>query len=500
MTMQSGVLFERFEQAEQARELALFGVSLLSRNDSVSYGDLRFTTLVTRSLSVKNGDVDRVTDNDDRGFGVRLVADGAWGFAASNELTEEAVARAVLRAVEVAKTSAALGGRRVELCEIEPVVADHVEAVAEDPLAVPLGRSLDLMVRASERMTGVSPKVKVASAQMDFSGHGRLFASTEGSLIRQYWHQTGGEISATAIDGDGLQVRSWPASMGGNHVRGGYEFIGAMDFPGQAGRVAGEAVELLSAPPCPVGVTDLVIDSSQMALQIHESCGHPTELDRVIGDEISLAGGSFLGLEKRGRFRYGSPLVNIVADATVPGALGSFAYDDEGVPGARFHLVRDGLFTGYLASRETAAMVGLERSNGTMRADGWGNFPLIRMTNINLEPGAGTLEDLVADVKQGVYVETNRSWSIDDLRLNFQFGTELGREIRNGKLGGLLRNPVYTGVTPQFWGSCDGIAGPGDWQVWGIPNCGKGEPLQTAHVGHGASPARFRGVQVGVDS
>ncbi len=499
MKQRPGPQSDGADHDELARQLALFGVSLLQRNHNVSYGDIRFTSRTERSLSVKNGEMDRVTDSEDSGFGVRLLAGGSWGFAAASELSEEAVARAVVQAVEVARTSSALGGRTVELCQAEAVVADHEEPVAENPLEVPLDVPLDLMVRVSEQMMQVSPSIKVASAHMDFSGHGRLFASTEGSLIRQRWFQTGGELAATAIERDQVQVRSWPASMGGNHVRGGYEFIHLLDFPAHAERVASEAAELLTAPPCPAGVTDLVVDSSQMALQIHESCGHPVELDRVIGDEISLAGGSFLGLEKQGRFRYGSPLVNIVADATLPGALGTFAYDDEGVPGARFHLVREGLFTGYLASRETASVLGLQRSNGTMRADSWRNFPLIRMTNISLEPGEGSLEDLVAGVKRGVYVETNRSWSIDDQRLNFQFGMELAREIRDGKLGGLLRNPIYSGVTPHFWAACDGIAGPEAWQVWGIPNCGKGEPLQVAHVGHGSSPARFRNVQVGVN-
>lgn len=500
MSQRSGLESDGADQDALARDLALFGVSLLRRHNDVSYGDLRFTSLTERTLAVKNGEVDRVTDGEDRGFGVRLLAGGSWGFAATSEMTEEAVARAVVRAVEVAKTCATLGGRTVELCGTEAVVADHEVPAAENPLAVPLDQPLDLMVRVTEGMMRVSPQVKLAALRMFFSGHGRLFASTEGSLIRQRWFQTGGELVATAIEGDQVQVRSYPASMGGNHVKGGYEYIRRLDFPAQAERVAGEATELLSAPPCPAGVTDLVVDSSQMALQIHESCGHPVELDRVIGDEISLAGGSFLGLEKQGRFVYGSPRVNIVADATLPDALGSFAWDDEGVPGSRFHLVRDGLFTGYLVSRETAPVLGLERSNGTMRADSWRNFPLIRMTNINLEPGEGSLEDLVAGVKRGVYVETNRSWSIDDLRLNFQFGMELAREIRNGKLGGLMRNPIYSGVTPQFWASCDGIAGPEAWQVWGIPNCGKGEPLQVAHVGHGTSPARFRNVQLGVKS
>jgi TldD protein len=201
--------------------------------------------------------------------------------------------------------------------------------------------------------------------------------------------------------------------------------------------------------------------------------------------------------EKLGNFRYGSEVVNITADATVQGGLGSFGYDDEGVPAQRTYLVKDGIFVGYLTSRETASRFG-QRSNGTMRADGWSNIPLIRMTNINLEPGEWDLEDLIADTDEGMYMEMNKSWSIDDKRLNFQFGTEIAYEIKKGKQGGLLKNATYAGMTPQFWASCDAICNEEYWDVWGTPNCGKGQPSQSAHVGHGASIARFRNVQVGV--
>ena len=230
---------------------------------------------------------------------------------------------------------------------------------------------------------------------------------------------------------------------------------------------------------------------------MHESCGHPVELDRVLGTEASFAGTSFLTLEKLGRFHYGSEQVNLVADATVPGALGSFAYDDEGVPGQRTEIVREGLFCGYLSSRETAAQIEGD-SSGAMRADGWNRLPLIRMTNINLEPGDWTLDELIADTKRGLFLGTNTSWSIDDQRLNFQFGTEVAYRIEDGELGELMRNATYTGVTPQFWGSCDAVCDADHWQVWGVPNCGKGEPMQTARVGHGVAPARFRDVRVGV--
>ncbi|MDQ3855868.1 MAG: TldD/PmbA family protein, partial [Chloroflexota bacterium] len=198
-----------------------------------------------------------------------------------------------------------------------------------------------------------------------------------------------------------------------------------------------------------------------------------------------------------GSYRYGSEHVTIVADGTLPGGLGTFGYDDEGVPAQRVPVIERGILVNYLTDRQSAAQLD-QRSNGTGRADGWGRIPLVRMTNLNLQPGEWSFEDLIADTDDGIYMETNRSWSIDDRRLNFQFGTEIAWEIRRGKLGRMLKNPTYTGITPQFWGSCDAVGNRDTWKVWGTPNCGKGQPMQIAHVGHGASPARFRNVRVGV--
>ena len=241
----------------------------------------------------------------------------------------------------------------------------------------------------------------------------------------------------------------------------------------------------------------LIIDSPQLALQVHESCGHPIELDRVLGMEASFAGTSFLTLDKLDSLRYGSEIVNMEADATVPGGLGTFGFDDEGVAAQKVPIVTEGRFVGYLTSRETAPIIG-RRSMGSSRASGWNVIPLIRMTNVNLRPGsAGSLDDLIADTSDGLFVSTNLSWSIDDRRLNFQFGTEIGWLIKDGRLTQMVKNPTYTGITPQFWGSCDAICSEPAWQLWGVPNCGKGEPMQTHGVGHGAAPARFRGVQVG---
>ncbi|MEA3404008.1 MAG: TldD/PmbA family protein, partial [Armatimonadota bacterium] len=271
-----------------------------------------------------------------------------------------------------------------------------------------------------------------------------------------------------------------------------------LELAEHAPRVAAEARQLIDAPACPSGRMDLILGRGQLALQLHESCGHPIELDRVLGTEASFAGTSFLTPEKLGSFRYGSDIVTITADATIPGGLGSFAYDDEGVPSQRSMIVSDGIFTGYLTSRETAAQLGLPGSNGCMRADGWARLPLIRMTNINLEPGDTPREEIIASTERGILMEDNLSWSIDDRRLNFQFGCEIGWLIEDGEIAGMVRNPTYTGITPEFWRSCDAVADEDSWTVWGLPNCGKGEPGQIAHVGHGVSAARFRGVQVGV--
>jgi TldD protein len=314
-------------------------------------------------------------------------------------------------------------------------------------------------------------------------------------------------VVATAVDSEAgeVQKRSYPNSFGRDQRAEGWEAILAMDLPGNAERIGNEAVALLSAKPCPSGVTTVILGPTQMALQIHESCGHPIELDRVFGSEASYAGTSFLTPEKLNALRYGSELVNITADATTPGGLGTFGWDDEGVPAQRVPIVRDGIFCGYLTSRETAQQLreivgdeAPESSGGAMRADGWGRVPLVRMTNVNLEPGDWEFDDLVADTDDGIYMEVNKSWSIDDKRLNFQFGTEIAYEIKGGQLGAMLKNATYTGITPQFWASCDAICNENHWRAWGTANCGKGQPGQTAHTGHGTAAARFRNVRVGI--
>ena len=324
----------------------------------------------------------------------------------------------------------------------------------------------------------------------------KWFVSSQGHRISQHLVECGGGLDATAVGETETQRRSYPQAFG-QYQTGGYEVIRRFDLPGHAERVASEAVALLSAPECPEATTDLVLESSQLALQIHESVGHAIELDRILGWEAAFAGTSFLELPRLGSLAYGSALMNITADATLPGALGTFGYDDEGTPAQRVDIVKEGRWVGVLSGRDSAALAGLP-PGGMVRGDGYNRLPMVRMTNVGLLPGESSLDEIIAATDEGVLMATNRSWSIDDKRLNFQFGCEIAWEIRNGRLGRMLKNPTYTGITPQFWGSLDMLAGGAEWIHWGVPNCGKGQPLQTARTGHSAAPGRFRNVRVGV--
>lgn len=459
-----------------------------------SYADIRIERRRHQVVSVKNGSLDGVSDDRSQGFGVRALVNGSWGFASSSRLEPSEIDRVARLAVDIARASNLATRQPINLGAPIKSIGVYLTPAIRDPFAVSLDEKLAVLMAADEAMRR-APGIAIAESSVDCLRIEKTFASTEGSYVEQTLVETGGGIEATAVNEHDLQKRSYPNSFGRQQGTMGFEMIEAMDLPGNGERIATEAVQLLTAAPCPDGRMTIILDATQTALQVHESCGHAIELDRVFGMEASYAGTSFLTTEKRPGFQYGSEHVNIVADATVPGALGTFGFDDEGVPAQRTVIVENGIFKNYITSRETAARLG-EASNGTMRASGWNRIPLIRMTNINLEPGPWKFEDLIADTDDGLYLQTNKSWSIDDKRLNFQFGTEIAWRIRNGKLAEMIRNPSYAGITPEFWGSCDAVCR--DWNVWGTPNCGKGQPSQTAHVGHGAAPARFRNVRVGV--
>jgi TldD protein len=461
-----------------------------------SYADGRVVADDSESITVRNQEMEGIDRSSSLGVGVRVLVDGYWGFAATARLEAAELERTARLAVEIARAAARLPMEPIRLADVEPATGTWHSPMQEDPFNVPLEEKVALLMEATRRMQGVDG-LAFAEGGIDLYRRRTWLATSEGTAVEQTTVHSGAGIEATALGEGELQRRSFPNSFRGHIAAAGWEHIQKLGLIEEAERTATEAVELLRAPECPSGVTTLVLDSGQVELQIHESIGHPVELDRVLGMEESYAGSSFVRPEDRGRLRYASDLVSITADASLPGGLGSFGWDDEGVPAQSTPIIVDGIFQDFISSRETASRIGVP-SSGAMRADGWQNLPLIRMTNISIEPREGTLADIIGDTKDGVFMSTNTSWSIDDHRVNFQFGCEIAWRIKDGRLTQMYRNPNYTGITTEFWGSCDAVGGREDWTLWGTPNCGKGQPGQTARVGHGAAPARFRDVQLGV--
>jgi TldD protein len=459
------------------------------------YADARVVLRRNQLVTTKNGEIEQLVDSESEGIGVRVLVAGAWGFACDRRLASAGARGAALRACAFAR--AAAGRHERTLTPVEPQTGSHTTPVERDPFGVSIAEKVEHCLRADERLAG--PDVIVRQAMARAQREHKFLLSSDGAEVEQELTECGAGIDCAAARDGVYQVRSYPSAHVGSSAQGGWEVVDAIELEREAPRVAEEAAALLRADPCPAAVTTVVIDGDQVALQVHESVGHPTELDRIYGTEAAYAGTSFLKAEDLGSLRYGSEHMNVTSDPTTPGGLGTFGFDDEGVAAVRRPVVERGILTGFIDSRETAARLG-SGQGGSMRADGWNRMPLVRMTNLHLEPGEGTLEDLLADVDDGVYMATNKSWSIDDKRLNFQFGTQIAWEIKRGKLGRMLRDATYTGITPQFWGKLDAVAGPDLWRLYGLTNCGKGQPGQGAHVSHGAAPARFRDVQIGVQA
>jgi TldD protein len=465
-----------------------------------SFADVRIVNQRSRALTTKNGKVGSATDAESMGMNVRVLADGAWGFAASEDLSRSAVEATAARAVEIARASAQVKQQDVRLAPEKSVTAEWTTPHTIDPFSISVEQNIDLLLHVDSELRAVAG-ITLAETNLNFTREEQWFLSSEGSDIHQTKYSTGAGYAAYAFAGNQIQKRSYPNSFGGQWQNKGFELVEELQLVQNARRIAEEAVALHHSDQCPEGTFDLILDSSQLGLQIHESIGHPIELDRVLGMEANFAGTSFLTLDKLRTLRYGSEMVNVVADARQehgPG-LGTFGFDDEGVPAQCTPIITNGLFTGYLSSRDTAHAIGENRSGGTLRAEGWNRLPMIRMTNISLLPGEKplSLEQLIASTDHGILMQTNRSWSIDDKRYNFQFGCEIGWEIKHGNRVRMVKNPSYSGITTEFWNSLDAICSRDEWTLWGTPNCGKGQPQQVMGTGHGAAPARFRNIKVG---
>ncbi|MFO0705853.1 MAG: TldD/PmbA family protein [Nitrospira sp.] len=460
-------------------------------SSGAEYGDIRIVHSMSQTIRGEDRRIASVREAEDTGFGVRVLYHGAWGFAASSILSLEEVPRVTDLAVEIAKGSASIAVDKVVLAR-EPVHRDRiVTPVRVDPFTVPLQQKTDLLLATMERLQQQAGVVR-SSAGIWARRDRKLFASTEGTRLDFDLLASSGDCTATALYDGRFASRSFNTPQ----LRRGYELIEDAELLTRASRLAREAVEKVRAPAVDAGRYDLVLDPEHLSLTMHESCGHPSELDRALGYEANYAGTSFLTTDKRGPFRYGSPHVNLVADNTESETLAATGYDDDGVACQKWDIVRDGLFVGYCTNREVAPKIGESRSRGSNRADSWGSVPIVRIANIGLEPGTTTLDQLLADVKRGIYIEGHGSYSIDQRRYNFQFGGDAFWLIENGRRTYMLRDVIYHGITPEFWNSCDGVADRSHRQRYGFITCGKGQPGQSGWMTHPASHARFRQVQV----
>jgi TldD protein len=468
-------------------ELALKRITAVG----AEYGDIRIQDSSTEHIQGEDCRISSIQDAKDIGFGVRVLYHGAWGFAASSILSLEEVPRVADLAIEIARGSASVALEKVRLVP-EPVHRDRVVTPYRiDPFSVPLEKKTDLILSVMEtlhRQEGIARSSASLWARRDR----KLFVSTEGSHLEFDLLAGQGECTATALHEGRFASRSFNTP----HLRQGYELIEQADLLREASRVADQAIEKVKASIVEAGLYDLVLDPEHLSLTIHESCGHPSELDRALGYEANYAGTSFLTTDKLGTFLYGSPAVSLVADNTEPETLAATGYDDDGVMCQKWDIIRNGIFVGYCTNREVAPKISDSRSRGSNRADGWSNIPIVRIANIGLEPGSATVNELISDVKRGIYIEGHGSYSIDQRRYNFQFGGDAFWLIENGRRTRMVRDVIYHGITPEFWNSCDGVADRSSRRRYGFITCGKGQPGQSGWMTHAASPARFRQVQV----
>jgi TldD protein len=480
-----------------------------ARQLGCSYADIRINRYRNQTVALRTSPdrgagaagkvnhVPAVTESESFGFGVRVLHSGCWGFAASPRVEPDEIARVTAAAVKVARANSALRQRPVQLARVPAYTDRYTTPVVKDPFTVPVQEKLGLLQEAHAAAKKV-PGVMTVNSSLTFRSEDKFFASTEGSFIQQLIVQTSPSFTATAVD---FQTRkSKSRSFQVHPATAGWEHIETCGLVESAERIGREAVEHLSAPSVEPGVKDLVLLPTHLSLTIHESIGHSTELDRALGYEANFAGTSFLAPPDRvlGKFQFGSPLVNVIGDRTLPGGMATVGWDDDGVQATRFHIIENGIFKAYQTTRDQAHLVGEAGSRGCCYADSFDSVPFQRMPNVWLEAGKDgkSLDDLIGMVDDGILIDGRGSYSIDHQRYNFQFGGDGFWEIKNGKRGRMLADVAYQSKTSEFWNSCAAIADERFWQNVGLTNDGKGQPSQVNAMSHGCAPALFQRVHV----
>lgn len=467
-------------------------MKLQKRN--ASYSDIRICKFRNQRINTREQRVTGINDGEDFGFGVRVVSKGSWGFASSYKINEQEIIRAVNIACDLAEANATL---QIKTVTLAPVKA-HVDEWSTPVLINPFEISIDDKISRQLNNNKIANEAGAdfVDSFMWFVNEWKYFASSEGSYIKQNLIRMWAETEVTLIDkstGEFASRKTLSPPIGR-----GYEQVNEYPWAEEINRCVENSKVKLKAPSVKPGKMDIILDQQNLWLTIHESCGHPSELDRALGFEANYAGTSFLTPDKLNNLQYGSEIVNLVADRTQKHGLATRGYDDDGVKTTEWHIVKNGKFVNYQTTRELASYIGQEKSFGCAYCDSWSSFPIQRMPNVSLMPGEGklSLNDLVADTDEAILIIGDGSWSIDQQRYNFQFTGQDFWHIKNGKIVGMLKDVAYQGNTVDFWNSCDAICDESEYKLGGSFFCGKGEPGQVSPVSHGSSPARFRKVNI----
>ncbi|MBI4971167.1 MAG: TldD/PmbA family protein [Candidatus Omnitrophica bacterium] len=489
-----------YRQNNMTSKLVEKAIKLISATGA-DYGDVRLAAIRREHVLVRNGRFRGLREASELAIGVRVLVDGAWGFAGTTDVSESGLKNIVREARANAAAQNLMKQFGVELAKEPAHRGSWQTPIQRDPWSVPAEEKKDFLIDVDSKFhcKFKGPETLVTQSQMEFFVKDQIFASTQGSRIEQKLFRSTASAEIKLFHKGRKIRRAFPGPTGGNYQGAGYEAVLGLDWHGASTRLLEEAREGLRAPEPPEKNMDLILTGSPMALQIHETIGHAVELDRVYGYEDNLGGRTYLVPDHLRKLQVASPIVNFVASDPAMHArgAGTVKYDDEGVLAKKTDVIQNGLFVGYMNSRETAQLLGLSRSNGCAVAADALNYPLVRMTNLSLLPGKSSLKAMIESTEEGILMDNESSWSIDDERSTFQIGAEIGWHIRRGKIAGMFRSPVYSGRSIDFWRSCDAIAGKKEWVLWGFADCTKGAPPQLSYVSHGAAPARFRGIQVG---